>query len=222
MILCLSLGVNTQAAQAKSITNKPKDIKSIKVGKVANSIDSRGLRDITLDEFFKKVNNKKEEELIKKIVVGTDPDNMLIVKEKDTELYSLMLSKSVNPSDMFSDVTIFFNYDFRKGKLRKSLTLGNYYELLDSLDKNDSKNLSKNVVDYIDNKEISSKILPYSMNCYNLIANKADDFVTDKALKNSKNYYSEYQMATDNKSYIGVDFHTTMGKIEYFILISKS
>jgi len=66
MILCLFLGVNTQAVEAKSITNKPKDIKSIKVDKITNSKNSRGLKDVTLEEFFKKINNKKEEELIKK------------------------------------------------------------------------------------------------------------------------------------------------------------
>ncbi len=55
MILCLSLGANVEATVVKSTANKPKDIKSIKVDKTANARNGKGLKDITLEEFFKKV-----------------------------------------------------------------------------------------------------------------------------------------------------------------------
>ena len=221
MILCLFLGINTQAVDAKSITNKPKDIKSIKVDKSANARNGKGLKDITLEEFFKKVNNKKEEELIKKIVVGSEPESILILKEKDVEVYTLMVCKNVGTPDMFSNINIFFKYDFTEDNSNKSLILGNYFELLDSLDETNSKVLFKNVVDYIDNKELNSQIVPYSINCYNVISNNANALVVDRTLKNNKEYYSESQITTDNNGYIGVNLHTTMGKIEYYIIAMK-
>ncbi|WP_454052388.1 hypothetical protein [Clostridium sp. Marseille-Q7071] len=183
MILCLFLGVNTQAAEAKSITNKPKDIKSIKVYKTANARNDKGLKDITLEEFFKKVNNKKEEELIKKIVVGSEPDSMLIFKEKES--YVLIVHKNAEPSDIFDNASITFDYDFTEGNSNKSLTLGNYFELLYSLDETNSKALFKNIVDYIDNRELSSQIVPYIHNCADVIYNNANELAMDSRLKNS-------------------------------------
>ncbi len=219
MILCLFLGVNTQAAEAKSITNKPKDIKSIKVYKTANARNGKGLKDITLEEFFKKVNNKKEEELIKKIVVGSEPDSMLIFKEKES--YVLIVHKNAEPSDIFDNASITFDYDFTEGNSNKSLTLGNYFELLDSLDETNSKVLFKNVVDYIDNRELSSLIVPCIQNCADVMYNNANELAMDRRLKNSKEYYSKSQITTDNKGCIGVNLHTIKGKIEYFVMMVK-
>ncbi|WP_291562493.1 MULTISPECIES: hypothetical protein [unclassified Clostridium] len=221
MILCLSLGANVEATVVKSAANKPKDIKSIKVDKITNTKNSRGLKDITLEEFFKKINNKKEEELIKKIVVGSEPESILILKEKDKELYTLMVHKNVDPSDIFDNASIIFDYDFTKGNSNKSLTLGNYFELLDLLDKINSKVLFKNVVDYIDNKELSSQIVPYAVNCADVIYNNANEFAMDSRLKNSKEYYSKSQITTDNKGCIGVNLNTIKGKVNYFIMIVK-
>lgn len=221
MILCLSLGVNVEAAVVKPTANKPKDIKSIKVNKVINAISDKNLKDITLEEFFKKVNNKKEEELIKKIVVGSEPDNILIFKEKDKEVYTLMVHKNVDPSNIFDNASITFDYDFTEGNSNKSLTLGNYFELLDLLDKINSKVLFKNVADYIDNRQLSSQIVPYAMNCADVIYNNANEFAIDSRLKNSKEYYSNSQITTDNKGCIGVNLNIIKGKINYFIMIVK-
>ncbi len=221
MILCLFLGVNTQAVEAKSITNKPKYIKSIKVDKITNAKNSRGLKDVTLEEFFKKINNKKEEELIKKIVVGSEPDSILIFKEKDKELYTLMVYKSVDPSNIFYNISIIFDYDFTEGKLNRSLTLGNYFELLNSLDETNSEALFKNMFDYINNKELISQMSIYARNCIDVMFNNANELEIDSILKNSNDYYLESQMATNNKSCTGVSLGTVRGKIECLIMIDK-
>ncbi|HAG44856.1 MAG TPA: hypothetical protein DCL31_17950 [Clostridium sp.] len=221
MILCLSLGANVEAAVVKPTANKPKHIKSIKVDKTANARNGKGLKDITLEEFFKKVNNKKEEELIKKIVVGSEPDSILIFKEKDKELYTLMVHKNVDPSDIVDNINVFFMYDFTEGNLTKSIILGNYLELLNSLNDTNSKALFKNVDNYIDNKELSSQILPYIMNCADVISYNADELAMDTILNDSREYYFESQVTSDNKGYIGVNLHTTRGKMEYSIIITK-
>jgi len=217
MILCLSLGINTQAAEAKSITNKPKDIKSIKVDKITNTKNSRGLKDVTLEEFFKKINNKKEEELL----VGSEPNSILIFKEKDKELYTLMVYKSVDPSNIFYNISIVFDYDFTEGKLNRSLTLRNYFQLLDSLDETNSETLFKNMLDYINNKELISHMSIYARNCIDVMFNNANEIEIDNILKNSNDYYLESQMATNNKSCTGVSLGTVRGKIECLIMIAK-
>ncbi|WP_461614535.1 hypothetical protein [Clostridium sp. Marseille-QA1073] len=221
MILCLSLGVNVEAAVVKPTANKPKDIKSIKVNKVINATSDKNLKDITLDQFFKKVNNKKEEELLKKIVVGSEPDSILIFKEKDKELYTLMVYKSVDPSDIFCNISIIFDYDFTEGNLNRSLTLGNYFQLLNSLDETNSEALFKNMLDYINNKELISQMSTYARNCIDVMFNNARELEIDSILKNSNDYYLESQMATNNNSCIGVSLGTVRGKIECLIMIAK-
>jgi hypothetical protein len=222
MILCLSLGANVEAAVVKSTANKPKDIKSIKVNKVINATSDKNLKDITLDEFFKKLANKKEEELIKKIVVNSEPDNISVFKQKNAEYYVLMFDKNISATGEFTSSKIFFIYDFRKGDLVKTISLVNYLDLLDTLTINNANNLFDDVVTLINNKELDSKLIPYLVYCSDAISGNIDQIALDRTLGNSKKYYFHYEMAANNEAAIASNVSTKRGKLEYSVTITRN
>lgn len=176
------LKVDVNKVSGASISEFPVDLEKFNKTELKKVSAVNNFTNLTFNEFFLKLNNKREESLIKNIIISSKISPVEVFKHNDKDTYSLFIDTHEKEKESaYGEGGISIIYDFSKGKPSRRFVVTNYHQFLSKLDENEKKQFVNYIKEFIDEPDMAPKFEECNRRIHDYVMNNVNSLAQDLA-----------------------------------------